>query len=307
MANLPLPACHNMLRILFPIFVDTVWFEALLWIRSACSLSWGRFIRLSLHPLLFDGQGRRLLLGRSNSKGADPLMPGAGLPVYELAPAAPHAVHFLLQTAPVSAICQQLNISWCQIMHKMFWRWAESLPWENVSVRIKLVCHPCNLFQVGMRSELVREELLPVELLVELKPAIDIFVRQCLSMVGTKSFFLVSITFMLMSSSTYLWCLARVWQSYSPPSTQSSIASVSKPERNIRFHNAAASKVETGPELSFCAASYSIPTWWPAHPGLEAGNSPPSGSPTVQSTNQGLTLNKVKPIRWIRHWNWPNL
>ena len=132
MANLP--ACHNLCHpacweCLFPIFVDTVWFEALLWIRSACSLSWGRFITLSLHPLCFDGQTRGLLLGRSNSKGADPLMPGAGLPVYKLAPAAPHAVHFLLQTAPVSAICQQLNISWCQITHTMFLRWAESLPW----------------------------------------------------------------------------------------------------------------------------------------------------------------------------------
>ena len=91
-----------------------------------------------------------------------------------------------------------------------------------------------------------------------------------------------------MSISTYLWCPVPVWQSYSPPSTQSSIASVAKPEENIRFHKAAAAalKVETGPELSFCAASYSIPTWWPVHPGLEAGNCPPSGSPTVQSTNQ---------------------
>ena len=51
-----------------------------------------------------------------------------------------------------------------------------------------------------MRPELVREELLPVELLVELKPAIKMFVRQ----------FFISITFMQMSSSTYLWCLALV-------------------------------------------------------------------------------------------------
>ena len=96
-----------------------------------------------------------------------------------------------------------------------------------------------------------------------------------------------------MSISTYLWCPVPVWQSYSPPSTQSSIASVSKPEENIRLHKAAAAagaaaalKVETEPELSFCAASYSIPTWWPAHLGREAGNYPPSDSPTVWSNNQ---------------------
>ena len=156
-----------------------------------------------LHALCFDPQSRLLLLGRSKSKGAHPLMPGAGLPVDELAAAAPHAVHFLLQTAPVPEICYQSLVFWCQIVlsniHKspgmeMFWRWSKSPPWENVSVRIELLGHPCNLLEVGVRAELVREELLPVELLVELKPAIHMFVRQCLSMVGTKSPFLISIT-----------------------------------------------------------------------------------------------------------------
>ena len=51
-----------------------------------------------------------------------------------------------------------------------------SQPWKNVSVRIKLLGHPCNLFKVGVRTELVRQKLLAVELLVELKPAVDIFV-----------------------------------------------------------------------------------------------------------------------------------
>lgn len=49
-------------------------------------------------------------------------------------------------------------------------------PGENISARIKLLCHPCNLLKVRMWTELVGKKLLAVELLVELEPAIDTFV-----------------------------------------------------------------------------------------------------------------------------------
>ena len=43
-------------------------------------------------------------------------------------------------------------------------------PGEDVGGGVELQGHPGDLLQVGVRTELVREELLPVELLVELEP-----------------------------------------------------------------------------------------------------------------------------------------
>ena len=129
------------------------------------------------------------------------LIPGAGLSVDELAAAAPHTIHFLLQTAAVPEF--HFFVPSFPSLHFMMRRQnifniqkhpAMVQPWENVGVGIKLLCHPCNLLQVCVRPELVRQKLLSEELLVELKPTIDIVV-QCQR--DQDHYW----------TSTYLWCL----------------------------------------------------------------------------------------------------
>ena len=130
------------------------------------------------------------------------LIPGAGLSVDELAAAAPHTIHFLLQTAAVPEF--HFFVPSFPSLHFMMRRQnifniqkdpAMVQPWENVGVGIKLLCHPRNLLQVCVRPELVRQKLLSEELLVELKPAIDISLYSCQR--DQDHYWM----------STYLWCL----------------------------------------------------------------------------------------------------